>query len=292
MVLTREVEEYLGPRLGSVIEAMTLNQEWKPLAGRFHPAQEVVRIVRRMDGSTSKMNKSELRGGGGVPGRGLPPPAPRKPETAIPEQQTLPFPPPVEPPKGVVATPPRAVPTPLTLVTDDPEVPPEEPPLVIPTDFWGEEVPRRRTRRGDPLETERRIEAELAPARFIDTLRRMVVARRLSRNNSYTEVYIRPDFVWLMLPRALRHVAIIIHLPFDTDVLRRMLSSLKASPQVVPGSRSRVPVFMKPRPDASTFEAVRLKTRGFLTEPELSSLGVYEYDLRAIELHPVSGPVE
>jgi len=124
---------------------------------------------------------------------------------------------------------------------------------------------------------------ELGPARFLDTLRRMVVARRLSRNNLYTEVYIRPDYVWFLLPRALRRVALINRLPFDTDVLRRMLASLKASSQVVPGSERRVPVFMRPRPDATTFEAVRVKTKGFLSESELRVLGVYDYDLKALD---------
>jgi hypothetical protein len=282
MVLTPLVAEYLGPRLASVILAMTKDEEWKPVGGRSHPAQEVVRVVRRIDEVTAKADRDRERETQGDLVR------------KIPRDPAVPAPLPAPGPKLLTAPSALHLPEagvapvrPAQALSEAPiarsEEDAEEEPLILPPDFWGEEVPHPRERRGDPVETLRYLQAELDPARFMNTLRRMVVARRLSRNNYYTEVYIRPDYVWFMLPRALRRVALINHLPFDTDVLRRMLVSLKASPQVAPGSERRVPVFMKPRPDARTFEAVRVKTQGFLSESELACLGVYGYDLKALD---------
>jgi hypothetical protein len=282
LVLTPEVAEYLGPRLASVTLAMTKDEEWKPTGGRWHPATEVVRVVRRIDGATAKDDVDGDREKKGEVVR------------KIPRDQTVPAPIALQSPKSPaapsalkhreVALAPARSAQPLSeapVARSGEDV--EEEPLVLPPDFWGEHVPHPRERRGDPVETERHLQVQLDPARFMDTLRRMVVSRRLSRNNYYTEVYIRPDYVWFMLPRALRRVALINRLPYDTGVLRRMLASLKASPQVAPGSERRVPVFMKFRPDATTMEAVRVKTQGFLSETDLACLGVYGYDLKALD---------
>lgn len=283
VVLTAEARNYLGPRLGSVIDAMTRDEEWKTQGGRLHPAKAVVRIIRRVDGTTADQNSSE-------PARSQVPPVvvplarpiPPKPKEA-PEQKTLPFPMLADRPVRVPRPPAALAESPAAgeLRSDDPSA--EEEPVFVPKDFWPEPIPDRKKRTGDPVEIEARLRAELEPARFLSTLRRMVTAHRLSRNNLCTEIYIRPDFVWFMLPRAFRRVALINHLPFDGEVLKRMLSVLQGIPQVSPGSSRRVQVFVKPRPDGSAFEAVRIKTPGFLTARQLESLGVYGYEIRALE---------
>jgi hypothetical protein len=159
----------------------------------------------------------------------------------------------------------------------------EESAAFVPADLWREAVPDPRERRGDPVETERRLCAELEPARLLDTIRRMIVMRRFSRNNLYTDVYIRPDFVWLVLPRALRRLALINHLPFDSEVLKRMLASLGSSPLVEPAGPGGVLVYMKPRIDSSTFEAVRIRTSVFLTTADQDRLGFHTTDISVLD---------
>jgi hypothetical protein len=288
IVLTPAVEEYLGPRLSAVIEAMTVDGEWKLVGGRAHPAQDVVRIVRRVDDTTSRKDVSEGKGQSGDPVR----PVPLKPPVAravpVVAQQSLPFPPVAEgapkiltaPAGGGIVLPPRA----LAPTDADGDLEP----LLVPPDFRPESVPEDSVRRGDPTETALRLQAELDPARFIDTLRRMLLARRLSRNNLCTEAYIRPDFVWLIVPRALRRVALINRLPWDTGTQRAMFQSFRASPLVVPESPQRVKVFVRPRPGGASYQAVRILTRGFLSLDEVKCVGIYGYELQALDLLPSS----
>lgn len=267
-VLTSEVEGYLGARLASVTAALTSGQDWKTGSEISEPAKEVVRVVRRMDQASSHGDQD--------PHAGLPREDPG-PATPVARASG-----PSKPPAGV-SRPPSGV-----LVAGAPapepafEIPGEDP-GIVPADFWGEPVPDPSGRRGDAVEIKRRLAVELDPSRFLDLIRRMIVMRRFSRNNLYTDAYIRPDYVWLVLPRALRRLASINQLPFDTEVLRRMLASLGSSPLVEPANAMRVPVFMKPRPDSNTFQAVRIKTLGFLSAADQAKLGFHKMTIQAID---------
>jgi hypothetical protein len=267
-ILTPEVEGYLGARLASVISALTSTQDWKTASELSRPAKDVVRVVRRMDQESSHGD-----------GKALAEKPREDPRSRTPAARASA---PGEPPAAARPAPSFA----LVARAPSPEPAGEtviEEPAIVPPDFWGEPVPDPRERRGDPVEIERRLAMELDPSRFLDLIRRMVVMRRFSRNNLYTDAYIRPDYVWLVLPRALRRLALINHLPFDTEVLRRMLASLGSSPLVEPADRVRVPVYMKPRPDSNTFLAVRIKTLGFLSSVDQAKLGYHKMAIQAID---------
>lgn len=269
LVLTPEVAEYLGPRLPAVVGAMTTGAEWKLADGRRLPAQEIVRIVRRVDESSSRKDVAEVKAPIPVVARSLPLKLAVLVPIQVPEQQSLPFPPVQEEPVRV-----------------DPPVTVEEEPLCIPPDFRPEPIPEKSARRWDPTEIALRLRAELVPARFVDTLRRMILSRRLSRNNLCTEIYVRPDFVWLIVPRALRRVALINQLPWEVSTERGMVEALRASSLVVPESPRRLKVFVRPMPGGPSYEAIRIETRGFLSDDEVKRIGVYGYEIQALDLVP------
>ncbi|HLY75887.1 MAG TPA: TraI domain-containing protein [Planctomycetota bacterium] len=289
IVLTPAAQEYLGTRLATVVEAMTMNGEWKLVAGKPHPAQEVVRIVRRVDDTTSRKDVTAAKVPSGDPVRPLPSKVPVARPGPVSRQQSLPFPPvPKESPKGQPPPVGRGVVPPCRMAAPA-DLGDDEEPFLVPPDFRPEPVPELSARRGDPTETALRLRSELDPARFIDTLRRMLLARRLSRNNLCTESYICPDFVWLIVPRALRKVALISRLPWDQATERAMFQSLRASPLVVPASPRLLKVFVRPRPGGASYQAVRIQTRGFLSADEVKCVGTYDYELEALDL--LSGSV-
>lgn len=61
-----------------------------------------------------------------------------------------------------------------------------------------------------------------------------------------------------------------------------MLSSLRATPFVVPESEERVPLLVRPRPDGEKIWAVRLKRPGFLSDADLAKLGVHSYEVTVV----------
>jgi hypothetical protein len=279
LILTPAVSEYLGPRLDSVIGAMTADEEWKDPKGHLWPAREVVRVVRRIDAASAKDGRKT-----GEESAARPPAAPERQGVRPLEVQEIS---PVLPnestaPAGVGASTLRPLSDPA-----GPAAPAGEGDsdcfTLTPPDYWAENVPSPKGRRGDPVEMEQRLRFHLEPAKFLETLRQLVINRRLSRNNLYTELYIRPDFVWLILPRALRRVALINRLPWDTDVETRMIASLGASPQIAAASVRTIPVFVRTRPEAASCKAVRIRTPGFLPERQLEVLGIYPYELRALD---------
>jgi hypothetical protein len=282
IVLTPAVEDYLGTRLASVIDAMTVNAEWKPVGGKSQPAHDVVRVVRRVDTATSRIDVSERQGSAEEPGRPAPPVIPVAPAVVPPLQPPLPFPPIV-----VVQTDTlprsekeRPVPPPrvASLADDDDD---DEDPLWVPPDFRPEPVPAVSARRGDPTEQVLRLEAELQSDRFMDLLRRMLI-RRLSRNGLCTQAYICQDYVWLILPRALERVAKINRHPWDQITERAMLGALRTSPLVVRDTPRRMKVFVRPMAGGASYQAVRLLTRSFLSPDEVKFVGTYAYHLQAL----------
>lgn len=281
VLLPSEVERYLGPRLASVVHALTVDQDFKSATGMSQAAKEVIKAVRRADAESSRSSlhpREAKRGAASLaadlkPGI-LPAPSPSATPSGQPRESH-----PSSSSAIAQVTIGAVVKAPTEPLTEC-----EESSVVIPGDLWGETVPDPRERRGDPVEMELRLRAELDAPRFLDTIRRMIVMRRFSRNNLYTDVYIRPDYVWLVLPKALRRFARINHLPFDTDVLKRMLNALEGSPHVEPAEPHRVPLYMKPRVDSNTFEAVRIKTQGFLSAADQARLGFHTCDIQSMDL--------
>jgi hypothetical protein len=279
LVFPPSVGAYLGPRLASVIHAFSSGKDFRRSPDLSWAACEVVRVVWQMDQASA-----------GTDGEG----------DTLPREMATEESPRKEAPGPIYRTA-LAVDRPASRegalqdlgaprldfdvpeAGEAPDLEPEALPFPVPADYWAERVPGPRGRRGDPEENRRRLAAELEPARFLQTLRRMIVTCRLSRNNLYTEAYLRPDYVWLLVPRALRRIAVINHLPFDTEVLDLMIRSLAASGQVEPWSPRQVPVYIKTRLDSATFRAIRIKTPGFLSESDLARLGLYALEIRIID---------
>ena len=141
-------------------------------------------------------------------------------------------------------------------------------------------VPKPGKRRGDPVETARWIHHHLNPPRFLDNLRRMLVAKRLDRNGLYSPAYLTPDYVWLLVPEAFEVFARLYRVPFDTETVPRMLGSLASLPCVVCSSADFLTEFIKPRPDSPSLEAIRLKTRDFLKEGEVAALKLHKFEIK------------
>ncbi len=277
LVLTPEVQGYLGPRLPSVLSVLSSNQEWSTSAKISPTAREVVRVVRRFDESTA-LEDLKQRGGtspGPRPGGGGAFCAPElrpHPPVAVPAQEPRPE-----------AGPFILLPAPAIAPLGGPLGSEDEAPSAAPSDYYEETVPDPKDRRGDPVENRRRLSVELDPARFLDTIRRLIIRGRLTRNNLCTHVYIRPDYVWLVIPRALRRIATSSDIPFDAEVAGLMLGALRLSPHVETKDASTVPVYMRPRLESRAFKAVRLKTRGFLSESDVAQLGIHAFDVRIVQ---------
>lgn len=132
-----------------------------------------------------------------------------------------------------------------------------------------------RKTRGDPTEQERRLQVELDPVRLLDTLRRAVLRRLLGRNRTYMEVFIRQDYVWFMLPKALIRIATLNRLFPTQEVLARMIRSIGECPLAAPGEDGNLILNVRILPEALVQQAVRLRTRGFLPESDLERLGFW-----------------
>ena len=281
IVLTPAVEEYLGTRLNSVIEAMTVDAEWKTVAGKSQPAHDVIRVVRRIDEATSR---NDVRGGQESVEE---PVRPAPPTIPVVRAAAPPLPPPISfPAIAVVQTeiPPRSKgesPVPPPRVASLADEDDDEDPLWVPPDFRPEPVPAVSARRGDPTETALKLESEFRPERFMDLLRRMLV-RRLSRNGLCSQAYVCRDYVWLILPRALERVAKINHYPWDQITERAMLEVLRSSPLVVRDTPRRIKAFVRPIPGGVSYQAVRLLTRSFLSPDEVRIAKTYGYELQAL----------
>lgn len=279
-VLTPEVGKYLGPRLRSILDRLTSQEGWAKDSRPRDPACEVIRIMRTKDEASSVQDRDLARAEPGAPvtpapPRPLPPPIPREAEPSPP------------PPTKVVGQgelwtdPAEPGPAPLPHPDREPAEPAEPPPLG-PLGFWPEPVPKVSKRRGDPVESERKLATFLDPARMLGQIRRYIIRGRLDRNGLYSEVYLRPDYVWLVSPRAFRRLSLIEGLPYDQGTLARMHQSLTCSPLCEPDQHSGALVYMRPRPETRSFQAIRIKTRGFLAETELAQLGIHGYDIRIV----------
>jgi hypothetical protein len=262
-----EVGSFLGPRLASILRALSSQEDWSATGGASESAHEVIKIMRRMD-QQSSINDLGPRAENGDRTKPPPAPAPLTLPAAVGEGKLQ-----TEGAAAEVPLGPGAWPDP------DPRGPL---PLFVPFGYWGGSVPKPSSRRGDPVENERKLATHLDPAKFLDLVRRMIVGCRLDRNGIYSEVYLRPDYVWLVIPAALRRTALINHLPFDTMVMERMFSTFRASPHVEPCDSISVPLFIRTRPDSAAFKAVRIKTLGFLSEAELARLGIHPFEIKVM----------
>ncbi len=249
ILLTPEIVSYLGPRWAALERAFASGRASDAETGVPEAARQIVDVVRAMDQTSTKDDRAA-----GEPARG----AAETPQTA----PTLPPP----SPALVVPVPPPLPPAPVRV---------REP--------WEEDLPWVPKRGGDPIEQSRRVEVELDPAQFLDSVRRYLLRRLLSRNDWYSDVYIRPDFVWLALPHTFERLARLLRLSRTVPVCRAMIAALRSTPFVIPESEERVPFHVRVRPDAEDTWAVKLRRTGFLSDTELAKLGVHPHEVTIIQ---------
>ena len=285
-VVPPSVAEYLGPRLPAVLHALFSGQDYRTAPDLSWAACEVVKVVRWVDQTTAR-KEGDLPGlpkEAGPRGSKLEPATPPSPEGLATPSPAI-----EEPACAPAESSAAALPASRPPLAAPPQASPRIP---VPADFWREKVQRPRNRRGDPEENRRRLEVELAPDRLLDTIRRLIVMCRLSRNALQTDIYVQYDAVWLIVPRSLRRIARIIRLPFDTEVLRVMLHSLGASPLVEPWCPEQVPFYIKTQPNSMTYQAVRIRTLGFLSGAELAEVGLHAPQIRIVDPRRPSAPEE
>jgi hypothetical protein len=124
------------------------------------------------------------------------------------------------------------------------------------------------------------MDHELGPSEFLNTIRRMIVTRRLARNGLYSPAYLRPDDLWMIVPEAFEKMARFMDLPYDTDSVDRMCASLRTCRWVVPGPAASLTQFVKTRPDSPPLQALRLRTPDVLGESEARDLGFHGFEIQ------------
>ena len=249
ILLTPDIVSYLGPRWAAVQQAFENGREKDAESGVPEPARQIVDVVRAMDQMSTKDDRAAAE------------PAEGPAETP----QAAPPPPPL-PPVALVSVPPPPPPTPDRV---------RQP--------WEDGLPWVPKRGGDPTEQARRAQVELDPAEFLGHVHRYILRRLLSRNDWYSDIYIRPDFVWLTMPQTFERLARLLRLPRTIPVCRAMITALRSTPFVIAESEERVLFHVRVRPDADDTWAVKMRRPGFISDTDLAKLGVHPHEVTVIQ---------
>lgn len=266
LVLPPAVDAFLGPRLSSILQAMS-EEDWAESPDSMRTAREVVRIVRRID-QASAMGDS----GGRDADIGLQ--EPRAPLPATPSETLRPVPPASREGERLESE------AEETVCPSGPEPKPWDLPY-RPFDHFEDEI-QKKAGKGDPVERERWLQTALVPSRFLKRVRGMILRGLLSRNGLDSDIYVQRADVWIVLPNGLRKIAQKYPLPFDRESVHRMIACLGESPQVEWFSPRTVPCFIQARPDTGTVRAIRIRCRGFLSDVEVKQLGVHHREIQIV----------
>ncbi|HLY11336.1 MAG TPA: hypothetical protein VKW04_18685, partial [Planctomycetota bacterium] len=106
-------------------------------------------------------------------------------------------------------------------------------------------------------------------------LHRLILSGRLSRNGPSSDLYLRPNTLWLIVPSALENLARIHHVPSDAGVLEQMYTALRVAPEVEPADLRYLPRWIKVSSEAEPRSAVQIKTSGYLSDEEIAALGFH-----------------
>ncbi len=272
-ILTPEAELYVGERLSRFFEHYTLYESGHPPAPAPVPVQDIIDVVRHYDTRSAQLNYRQRREADAEVPREKNEPIASAPGA---EKEALHAPDAVSAPAASI----------LESAHELPGVSKTEGNLQVPATLDGDSAtaPAFSERQGDPVEITRRMETELAPAKFLDTVHRMILQRRLSRNGLFTDVYVRADYTWIVFPRACRRLALILRLPFDRRIQHRFRKALLSLPGLVPldADRPLVPI-ASPSEDA-VVQAARVRSGSLFTPEELRKLGFSTF-----EIHPKDG---
>jgi hypothetical protein len=276
MVLTPEVEAYLGPRLHSVLRALSPDENWYVSADLSPTAKQVIKVVRGIDKASSIQDQEASHPEEGNPA--LVPFAPPPTTGVLPPGHEIAGPLPALLPaeRPWKDTPGEQVSLPESIA----DLAPVPIPRLYPPGCHPFPVPPLSKRRGDPVETARKMAHELGPIRFLDTLRRMIVGMRLDRNGLYSPVYLTPRYFWLVVPEAFKAIARFVAIPFDDDSVSRMSDALGSSAWVLPASAEHLTEFIKARPDVPGLKAIRFRLPGFLGDKDTAVLGFHKFEIK------------
>lgn len=262
-ILPPEAALYAGDRLSRFFAHYTLYDPAHPPAPAPEPLQELIDIVRHYDSRSAHANYEDRRKGNPQPtSKNAAAPTPSKADDLPTVSQ-----PRAEPAPGVPKAPARDEAPPAAYSQD------EDP-----------AAPAFSDRRGDPAEIARRLDAELAPAKFLDTLRRMILQRRLSRNGLFTDVYVQADYTWIVFPRACRRLALIVRVPFDRRVQHRFRNALTSLPGLEPLDPEHLLVPIASSSEDAVVLSARVRSGSLFSEDELRKLGFSTF-----EIHPKPG---
>lgn len=291
-ILTPEAGLYLGTRLTRIFEHYA---PWATgVAPRVppDPIRRLLEVVRHYDQESARLDSLEKKERvSGPPVMG----GKAASEAEVPKTQ-LPAPPaecqkePSLQPKRSAREETASYPEPPDVPALDPAPPHPEAAIVAeapaPTraaESEGDTGPIFSKRRGDPGEVGRRLEVEFEPVRLLDTLRRMISMRRLSRNGLFTDVYVRPDFVWIIFPRAFRRLAHLLLLPFDRRIEYRCRRAAALLPGVLPLDPGSPLVPIHTSAECRIVRAIRMRSQSLFSERDLANLG---YAVQEVTVRP------
>ena len=129
-----------------------------------------------------------------------------------------------------------------------------------------------------------RVDAELRPARLLATLTDALRSGVFHRRGSWSPVYIRPDFTWVLVPGTFKVLLPRMAIPFTGDLENRVLQSLQEMPELARGEDGRAIHRIKVHPESQdSVWAIALDTRRLLTVEQIAALGVWECPIRVVE---------
>jgi hypothetical protein len=272
LVLPLAAKEFLGVRLRVLLSVFERSYaEGKEDWGQG-PAGRVVETVRKWDRTLAKEERQAKRP--------APRPEPAKPAPSAPTAPQSAIAEPVVVKEVVAASPPATAPAdprstalPASLQakpgpTPSPAAPAEK--LSIPQTAPG---PDR----------EALIRAYLDPAKLIETIRSWVRAGKSRRNCPKADFFVCSEFLWLRYPQGFISLLEGSHINWSGTFGERLLAVLLKHPQVSPVDKGTALVRAIPMPNGrEEIPFVRIRTRGFLPETELSSLGFWAPGIKVV----------
>jgi hypothetical protein len=265
VVLPLAAKELLGIRLRILLSVFERSYaEGKEDWGQG-PAGQVVQTVRKWDRTLAKDERQAKhppqKPGLAKPAPSVPtPPASTTAEPVVAGDDIPPSPPvaaPAEPRSAAVPASPQANPGPAS----SPIAP-------------AEKLPAPQSAPGPDREA--LIRAYLDPTKLIETIRSWVRAGKSRRNCPKADFFVCSEFLWLRYPQGFISLLEGSHINWSGTLGERLLAVLLKHPQVAPLDSGTALVRAIPMPHGKEeIPFVRIRTAGFLPEPELASLGFW-----------------
>jgi hypothetical protein len=131
---------------------------------------------------------------------------------------------------------------------------------------------------------ELRVSAELEPDRLQATLRGAIRSGVFHRPGAWSPVYLRPDFIWVLVPEAFKILIERMGIRFTDHLENALLRSIERIPKLARSEAGRTLFRIKVFPESQeSVWAIALGTAGILSPEEVAALGPWDQPIRVIE---------